>query len=443
MNVKPPVSKKIYDFHFPEYSKKIIAPGKILYFIEKKDSPLFNLKIISSSGAFDDSTPGLSNLTTQMTLKGTKNRSQEKISEELDYLGINLNASASWDMCSWNLICLDEHKNKAIRILGDCLNNSVFPKKEIEILKGRILADLSQKKAEPSYLARQAFYSGIYQDSPYGIAITGNDKNVEEINKNQLLEKYNEHLNRSRITFIVTTQNGSLDTTEMINKIISFNPVINKKNKIKSKKIKINNNLIRLAEKTNAEQTALRLGKISIGINHPDYIPLSLANIIFGGYFMSRLNGVIREKLGYTYGIHSFIDYKLRGSTFQISSSVNKSTTAKTISTVFKLMDKFSKEIVKIKEFERARKYFLGSFLRNIESNQQIMTLINVIELFNLKSNYYDETYKLISNLTPEDIFKVQQKYFAPENIVIAAAGDINYLEKELKNFCEINYYQQ
>ena len=42
----------------------------------------------------------------------------------------------------------------------------------------------------------------------------------------------------------------------------------------------------------------------------PDFHALSVLNAILGGTFGSRLNRVIREELGYTYGIHSSFDMR-------------------------------------------------------------------------------------------------------------------------------------
>ena len=442
MKLKPPVSEKIYDYKFPEFIKKTINPDLDIYHIRRNDSELFNIKIISKSGSYDEQIPGLTYLTSQMTTKGTKKRSQDKLADEMDFIGANLNSSASFDLSYWNLSCLEEHSDKGLALLGDCINYSNFPDKEIEILKGRIIADIAQKKAEPAYLAKQAFFSGIYYDSPYGNPLTGTENSITNINRENLLIRFDELLKKNKISIITSSRFSIEESFNYLSENFKF---FNRINKTKSKiigKVIPKHNIIRIAEKESAGQTALRIGKKTIGINHPDYIALTLANTIFGGYFMSRLNGLIREKLGYTYGIHSFIDYRLKGSTLQITSSVNKTATAKTINAVFKLMDKFIKEPVKQKEFQRAKKYSLGTFLRNTESSQQIMSLIGIIDLFKLNNHYYENSYNAISNITPDELFIIQKKYFKPDNLVIAAAGDKKYLEKELKSFGEISYYE-
>ncbi len=442
MKEKPPISFSTHKFEFPEYTFKQIGNSQNVYYVERNDLPLFNLKVITKSGAFDDSETGLTYFTAQMTTKGTKSKSQAKLALELDNIGANLNAGTGWDSAYWNLDCLDEHKGRAVELLSDCFYNSVFPDKEIAILKNRIIADISQKKAEPSYLAKQAFFSAIYQNSPYGNPITGDETNLSHISKNLLSQRHKELINKNEISFIASGPFNFNEFLNFINQHFIFKKIGNQKNKSNIIPPEVKTNLVRIASKEDAGQTALRIGKMTVGITHHDYIPLSLANTIFGGYFMSRLNGHIREKLGYTYGIHSFIDYRLNGSTFQITSSVNKPSTSKSISSIFKLMENFSSHKVDKQEFNRAIQYSLGTFLRNTESSRQVMSLLGIIDLFKLKSNYYEQAYKKILSLTIDDIFEVQKKYFQPKNMVIAASGDLKYLNKELKNFGEISYYE-
>ena len=42
--------------------------------------------------------------------------------------------------------------------------------------------------------------------------------------------------------------------------------------------------------------TAATTATATINGNHPDYLPLSIANILFGGTFTARLSQEIREK---------------------------------------------------------------------------------------------------------------------------------------------------
>ena len=60
-----------------------------------------------------------------------------------------------------------------------------------------------------------------------------------------------------------------------------------------------------LVDRPGSVQSTLRLGHPAPPRTHPDYVPMTLAATVLGGAFTSRLNHLIREVRGYTYGIRS------------------------------------------------------------------------------------------------------------------------------------------
>jgi predicted Zn-dependent peptidase len=71
-------------------------------------------------------------------------------------------------------------------------------------------------------------------------------------------------------------------------------------------------------------QGAIRMGVVSPGRKHPDFVGLQVLNHILGGYFSSRLMSNIREDKGYTYGIHSYLQTHLHGSSWYISTEAGR-----------------------------------------------------------------------------------------------------------------------
>lgn len=58
-----------------------------------------------------------------------------------------------------------------------------------------------------------------------------------------------------------------------------------------------------LIHRPGAVQADVRLGGFGLDRRHPDYAALRLGGFVLGGGFLSRLNRVLREERGYTYGI--------------------------------------------------------------------------------------------------------------------------------------------
>ena len=61
----------------------------------------------------------------------------------------------------------------------------------------------------------------------------------------------------------------------------------------------------RVVDRPGAPQTELRIGHVGTSRRVDDYHALSVMNALLGGLFNSRLNRLLREEQGYTYGINS------------------------------------------------------------------------------------------------------------------------------------------
>ncbi len=85
---------------------------------------------------------------------------------------------------------------------------------------------------------------------------------------------------------------------------------------------------ILLVDRPGSVQSTLRLGHPAPPRTHPDYVPMMLAATVLGGAFTSRLNHLIREVRGYTYGIRSDFGLSRRFGRFLVSSAVQTAVTA-------------------------------------------------------------------------------------------------------------------
>lgn len=115
-------------------------------------------------------------------------------------------------------------------------------------------------------------------------------------------------------------------------------------------------------EKNDSVQSAVRIGKISIGRNNPDFRKLQFLNLIFGGYFGSRLMKNIREDKGLTYGIYSVIEPFQNGSNWYIDSEINTKNRAQGIEEIYKEMAILRSVPIAKEELETAKNYYLVLF---------------------------------------------------------------------------------
>ncbi|MFH1051443.1 MAG: pitrilysin family protein [bacterium] len=431
---KAPINPEIPDFEFPQFEKILINEDITLYAVHDDFQPLVSFTVLFPLGANSEKNAGISYFSSQMLKRGTKKRSSSQIAEEFDKLGASLNISSDWDYTKAGFTCLGNYFSDCIEILSDCIYNSNFSDDEIERLKTKHLADIEQETADPSYTADISLSKGVFGNHPYGHPMIGTKRSIKTIENIDCLSWYDELLSSEKINIVVS---GTFKIEQVIKLVHKNFKVKAEENKHSKKLILFDKNIenkIIIKNKRDSEQTHLRIGKLTISRNNPDFPAYQFANTVFGGFFLSRLNKLLREELGYTYGVSSYINSKKLASISVVSTSINKDASADTVKKVLEQMNLMKNEKISEEEYILVRRYLLGSFVRGIETSRQIAGLVRNQIVAELSDDYYTNFYNRIKELTIDEIFDCQKKYFSTSGLVITAVGDKKLLEKSLDN---------
>lgn len=418
--------------NIPDIESSQFGNIKIYKYIDKSQ-PLVNFKINFKNGAAADSIPGQANYTLTMLLSGTKTKNASEISEQFESLGASYFFNAYWDESAIGFSSLGQYFETCLATLADCILNPAFEDSEIERQRDRISAGILQNNADPAYIAQVAFNKNMFKNHNYGHARTGNLGELAQITKKDILDFYELLMTKTEISIIIT---GNFDEQLFEKLIDKYFSVFKANIGIDSiPKFNYSKSLNVISGKDDALQTNLRIGKPSIDRLNPDYAAFQIVNTIFGGYFLSKLNHVLREIKGLTYGIHSYIDSRRFADIFVISTSINSDKTRESIQDIFDISLGMSVDKINEQEIARSVEFMTGSFARSLETPKQITGLIQTLDSFNLDKSFLTDFYSKIRNFSPDDIFEIQKKYFSDSEYLIAAAGDVDFLSEAIKDF--------
>jgi predicted Zn-dependent peptidase len=176
-------------------------------------------------------------------------------------------------------------------------------------------------------------------------------------------------------------------------------------------------------EKSDSVQSALRIGKSSISRSNADFRKLQFLNLIFGGYFGSRLMKNIREDKGLTYGIYSVLEPNLYGASWYIDTDINTKNRTAGIEEIYKEIEIIKTQPIPSEEINTARNYYLGSFLKSLDGPFSLADRLKIIIDNNLTNNYYPEFVSILNNTTAQDLQDLANKYFSIDDIVEVVVG--------------------
>ena len=423
--IQQPDYKNIEDINIPTPEKIFLNNGIETHVINAGTQEIVKIDVTLNAGSWYQKKALIAATVNEMLTEGTISQSSQQISEKLDYFGAFINPQPTKDFGNISLYTLKKHLPETIKIFEDIIKNPVFAKNEMQTFLDKRKQKFQVELEKVTNIARQEFNEQLFGKShPYGIKTKIDD--YDKINQEDLIHFHNSFYNSENCKIVLS---GKIDNSviALINDHFGNNDWSNKKN-IKSISNSITEQPVMesFIEKKNVTQSAIRLGKIIINKNHPDYHKLNVVNTILGGYFGSRLMKTIREERGYTYGIGSALVTLKNAGFLVILSEVNAEVSRNAINDILVEIKKLREEKVDLDELNLVKNYMLGDLLRSFDGPFEISSSFkNIIEL-NLENDFYQKSLQCLKLITPDDILLIANKYLQEDTFIRTIAGKYN-----------------
>ncbi len=439
----PPKPGPVPKVSFPPFEGASIANGLEVWTVENHEQPIVSISLYVRGGSTFDPRhrEGLASSVAELMTKGTLSRSATQIAEEIDFVGGSLSASSSWDAVTLNVSVLSKYLNVAVDLLSDIVTNSTFPEEELERLRIQRLAGLRQAKADAGYLADLAFSNLVFPEHPYGHQAMGTERSIEVMARSDVQQYAKEFITPAN-AFLVAA--GDI-APESFRKLLEAN--LSKWNGSVRQTLVLDNadlssrRRVGLIDREGAVQSALRVGHIGIPRNVPDFIPVSALNVLLGGYFNSRISLNLREKNGFTYGARSAFDCRGAAGPFLVSTEVRTEVTVRAVEEIISEITRLTVEMVPEDELRMVKNYMIGNFPLQIETPLQVAGRVATLVLYGLDRKYWDTYREKLSAITCVDLYRVAREYLHPNELTIAASGNLDALEGGMGEFGELQVF--
>ena len=172
-------------------------------------------------------------------------------------------------------------------------------------------------------------------------------------------------------------------------------------------------------------QSELRIGHVGVPRRTPDFHAISVLNAILGGLFRSRLNALLREEKGYTYGIHSSFDMRVGAGPFAVRTAVQTEFTVPAIDGHARASCDGSGEApVTDEELTIARDYLVGVFPLRFETSGQVAGAIAGLVVYGLPDDELDRYRPAIAAVTADQVLAAAQTHIRPDEASVVIVGD-------------------
>ncbi len=418
-----PAFKTIDRIDIIKASKEKLNNGIELYSVNAGSQEITKIEFVFKAGMYYQPAPLIASNTNSLIESGTKSFTANQISDGIDFFGSFLELEVGQDFATVTLYSLNKYLNESLKFIEEVLKYPSFPEDEFKIHVTNKKQKHLINSQKVDILARRRFSELVFGEKhPYGIQVQ--DSDFDRVNVAEIRSFFKDHYSSKNCTIIAS---GHLpkDLLKTLNSFFGENSWGNATASISAKNIilQTTKQAKHFIEKPDAIQSAVKVGRLLFNKTNPDYYKFQVLNTILGGYFGSRLMANIREDKGYTYGIGSGLASFVNGGYFAISTEVGADVTKQTLEEIYKELAKLRTDLVSENELETVRNYILGHFLRSVDGPFSLADKFKSIWEFGLGYEYFDNYFKAVKTVTPNELRDLANKYLKQEDLIECVVG--------------------
>jgi len=339
---------------------------------------------------------------------------QKEINALVDYLGASLGSSHGKGSSGLSFDCLSKDFETMANLTTAMASEPLFEKNILEAEKKRILTDIRSALDSPGAVLGNMFYSKIFPKHSYGRDRFAEAKKIPKLNSGNLEKLHSKIFSQKQVISVV----GDVEPESVF---LYFEKQLEKsKQKLSSellKKKKINHTTKPKPEvKTlDKEQSHIQLGFPTFDIRHEDRWAISGLSGLLSGQG-GRLFIELRDKLSLCYSVGCSHFEGIDGGFFSFYIGTSPEKEEKAMEAFQIEIDKIIDKGVTADEWERARRYILGS--KKIE-DQRISPQALELSLTELYGLGFEESLQFeahMNEVTHKDISEVARKYLSQRN---------------------------
>ncbi len=381
--------------------------------------------------------PMLAEMTVRMLDEGTLKHSKEQISEALESVGASVSFMCGKGRVSLSAACLKKDMPLVLDLLAEQLREPVFPEKNLETDRKRLLTSLEQKKEEAGTLAFRRLMGVMYPEGhPNHIPDLQDEiASAKRLTVQDVCSFFESNFGLG--SFILSAA-GDIEPDQVCTLVEkSFSGF--KKSSLALPKVEPTKKLERsMTEHITVHEKAsvsMRMGApLRINYEHPDYFPLAVAMHTLGSGFTSRLLHAVREQQGLTYGIGAGIggDDSKTDAYWTVSATFAPALLDKGIKATMAEIERWAEGGVSVKEVQDAKTAITGGYVVGLATTAGLSgAMLDSVQDWET-IEFMDKFPGIINAITPEQVNEVIKKYIDPQRIVTVVAGSIDKEGKPL-----------
>ncbi len=187
-----------------------------------------------------------------------------------------------------------------------------------------------------------------------------------------------------------------------------------------------------LVHRPAAVQADVRIGTFGIDRTDPRWPALRLGAFVLGGGFLSRLNRVLREERGYTYGVQLSNAPARSGGMLAMHASFRTEVTAAAVAEATELLRVDGDRSITASELTEAVNFLIGITPLRCATASGITDQVAALVEAGLGVEFMDAHAAALQAVTPDEASAAVAELLPPEELTVVIVGDADVLAQPL-----------
>ncbi|MGC5563714.1 M16 family metallopeptidase [Streptomyces sp. FR-108] len=383
---------------------------------------------------------GIATIMARAFSEGTDKHSAEEFAAELERCGATLDAHADHPGVRLSLEVPVSRLPKALGLLADALRAPAFEDGEIERLVRNRLDEIPHESANPARRAAKELSRQLFPaDSRMSRPRQGTEETVTAIDSAAVRAFYEKHVRPATATAVVVGDLTDVDLDALLADTLGAWTGSQAQSRPVPSVTADDTGRVIIVDRPGAVQTQLLIGRVGADRHDRVWPAQVLGTYCLGGTLTSRLDRVLREEKGYTYGVRAF-GQVLRSapdgtgiSMLAISGSVDTPNTGPALDDLWKVLRTLAAEGLTDAERDVAVQNLVGVAPLKYETAGAVAgTLADQVEQ-HLPDDFQATLYKQLAATGTVEATAAVVNAFPVDRLVTVLVGDAAQIEEPVR----------
>jgi zinc protease len=368
---------------------------------------------------------GLAFLTANLLNESTQNHTAEEISDMLESLGSSIDVSCNTNEIVLNISALTENVSKVLAIAEEILFKPKFSQEDFDRSKKQQLDAIQQQQTSAATLADQNFSRILYGNTHImSMPVIGTAASVGKLTLEDVNNYYKKNLSPSVTKVMVVgnvTQQEIKPNLEFLKKWTNVEVV----KQTDPTPPAITKTVLYFIDKKGAPQSEIRIGTMAMKFDATgDYFKSTIMNFPLGASFNCRVNQLMREKHGFTYGARGNFNGGMWDGTYVMNAGVRANSTDSSVVDFMSELKKYADGGIAPEELAFTKNSLGQADALKYESPFQKAGFLKRLLDFNLDATYVKQQNQILQTITQQEINALAKKHLKYNNVIIVIVGD-------------------